>query len=79
MNGAPLYEIFNGDKPAPYESADRKRTLDQLIPDELANLIGFKDPKEAYFHEYWLWFFRHSRKRAVQVRKTVSEVKNDET
>lgn len=78
LNGAPLYEIFNGDKPAPYESADRKRTLDQLIPDELINLIGFKDPKEAYFHEYWLWFFRHSRKRAVQVRKTVSEVKNDE-
>lgn len=79
LNGAPLYEIFNGDKPAPYESADRKRTLDQLIPDELVNLIGFKDPKEAHFHEYWLWFFRHSRKRAVQVRKTVSEVKNDET
>ncbi|WP_306538296.1 hypothetical protein [Megasphaera sp.] len=79
LNGAPLYEIFNGDKPAPYESADRKRTLDQLIPDELVDLIGFKDPKEAYFHEYWLWFFRHSRKRAVQVRKTVSEVKNDET
>lgn len=79
LNGAPLYEIFNGDKPAPYESADRKRTLDQLIPDELAKIIGFKEPKEAYFHEYWLWFFRHSRKRAVQVRKTVSEVKNDET
>lgn len=79
LNGAPLYEIFNGDKPAPYESADREKMLSQLIPDELAKMIGFKEPKESYFHEYWLWFFRHSRKRAVQVRKTASEVKNDET
>lgn len=78
LYGAPLYEIFDNKQQNPYETKERNDLLKDLVPEKLSEKIGFKPPKESYFREYWLWFFRHSRKRTVQVRKTVSEVKNDE-
>lgn len=78
INGASLYDIFSGKKDAPYDSPERKDRLKELIPDTLVEDIEFQIPTALYFREYWLWFFRHSRKRAVQVRKNASEVKVDE-
>lgn len=48
--------------------------FEEEFPDELkklANDIGFVPPKfddGSLFYEYWLWFFRHGRKLAIQKR-----------
>ena len=78
LNKVSLYDILSGRKSEPYDNKERQEALKNLIPDELAKKVGFIFSKDEYFHAYWLWFFRHGRKQAVQVRNNVSEAMNDE-
>lgn len=78
LNKVSLYDILSGRKSEPYDNKERQEALKNLIPDELAKKVGFIFSKDEYFHAYWLWFFRHGRKQAAQVRNNVSEAMNDE-
>lgn len=78
LNKVSLYDILSGRKSEPYDNKERQEALKNLIPDELAKKVGFIFSKDEYFHAYWLWFFRHGRKQAVQVRSNASEAMNDE-
>ena len=41
--------------------------------EESAVLVGKGDDDGEIFYDYWLWFFRHARKRAVQQRKEAAD------
>lgn len=69
IHGDTLYDIFKGTKKAPYQRKERQEQLKKLIPEPLVREVGFIFSEQEYFHEYWRWFFRHGRKRTVQVRK----------
>ena len=69
VHGDTLYDIFRGTKAAPYQSKERQKQLEQLIPETLGKEVGFHISENECFQEYWRWFFRHGRKRTVAVRK----------
>lgn len=75
LGAAELRDILRGDRPAlsPYASLD----LSAEVPQELAEDAGFSLPAlqddGEIFYDYWLWFFRHARKRAVQQRKEAAD------
>lgn len=75
LGAAELRDILRGERPelSPYASLD----LSAEVPQELAEDAGFSRPvlkdDGEIFYDYWLWFFRHARKRAVQQRKEVAD------
>ena len=75
LGAAELRDILRGERPelSPYASLD----LSAEVPQELAEDAGFSRPAlkddGEIFYDYWLWFFRHARKRAVQQRKEVAD------
>ena len=75
LGAAELRDILRGARPelSPYASLD----LSAEVPQELAEDAGFSRPAlkddGEIFYDYWLWFFRHARKRAVQQRKEVAD------
>lgn len=65
-----LYDILtNGQQGMPYDTAARRKKLDDMVPPDLAELIGFTRDDDKLFYEYWLWLFRHGRKKSVQLQK----------
>ena len=75
LGAAELRDILRGERPelSPYASLD----LSAEVPQELAEDAGFSRPvlkdDGEIFYDYWLWFFRHARKRAVQQRKEAAD------
>lgn len=75
LGAAELRDILRGERPelSPYASLD----LSVEVPQELAEDAGFSRPAlkddGEIFYDYWLWFFRHARKRAVQQRKEAAD------
>ena len=75
LGAAELRDILRGERPelSPYASLD----LSAEVPQELAEDAGFSRPAlkddGEIFYDYWLWFFRHARKRAVQQRKEAAD------
>lgn len=75
LGAAELRDILGSGRPEilPYASLD----LSAEVPQELAEDAGFKLPAPKddgeIFYDYWLWFFRHARKRAVQQRKEAAD------
>ena len=75
LGAAELRDILRGERPelSPYASLD----LSSEVPQELAEDAGFSRPAlkddGEIFYDYWLWFFRHARKRAVQQRKEAAD------
>lgn len=66
-----LLDILSGSAPMPFERPESLQALKNAIPSALAKEVDFKiwedsTLKDNMFYEYWLWFFRHGRKRAVQ-------------
>ena len=75
LGAAELRDILRGERPelSPYASLD----LSSEVPQELAEDAGFSRPAlkddGEIFYDYWLWFFRHARKRAVHQRKEAAD------
>ena len=75
LGAVELRDILRGERPelSPYASLD----LSAEVPQELAEDAGFSRPAlkddGEIFYDYWLWFFRHARKRAVQQRKEAAD------
>ena len=75
LGGAELRDILCGERPEllPYAALN----LSAEVPRELAEDVGFTQVRPAdsgeIFYDYWLWFFRHARKRAVQQRKEAAD------
>ena len=75
LGAAELRDILRGERPelSPYAALD----LSAEVPQELAEDAGFSRPvlkdDGEIFYDYWLWFFRHARKRAVQQRKEAAD------
>lgn len=65
IHNVSLFDIFHGQAAMPYETDERKQELKALSPDDLKKEIGFKENPDEQFYDYWLWVFRHGRKRAV--------------
>lgn len=66
-----LLDILSGSASMPFERPESLKALENAIPPALAEEVDFKileDNKlqDIMFYEYWLWFFRHGRKQAVQ-------------
>ena len=75
LAGQELRDLLEG-RPTvrpPYASLD----LGKDVPADLAADVDFKIPDiktdGEIFYDYWLWFFRHARKRAVQQKKEAAD------
>lgn len=62
-----LYDILLRQQPMPYASLPWEKTLPEGA-EQLRQIVDFdlsKDYENELFYEYWKWFFRHGRKKAV--------------
>lgn len=68
VRGTELYDLLAGRKPNPYTTLD----FSDVVPEPLAQQAGLSLaslPQGELFYEYWLWFFRHGRKRTIAIGK----------
>ena len=66
-----LWDILCDKEQLPFKEIDWKQNLPDTA-ERLMKEIQFKNTDEnrgAVFYEYWLWFFRHARKRAVMMKE----------
>lgn len=69
VHGDTLYDIFSLQKEMPYNRAESIESIDKSIPVTLAASVGFIKNEDVIFYEYWRWFFRHARKRAIRLNR----------
>ena len=69
--GGNLWEALCDKNKLPFKKEDWVQALPAKAS-ALMKEIQFRDSEElqgAVFYEYWLWLFRHARKRAVQIKE----------
>lgn len=74
LYGKSLGTIFEDDRNMPYAGKDLLADFSDSRAQDFLRAIGFSmeaQARGAIFYDYWLWFFRHARKRAALGRREV--------
>ena len=72
LYGRSLGTIFEDDRNMPYVGRDLLADFADGNAQDFLREIGFSLEEQTggtIFYDYWLWFFRHARKRAALSRK----------